>query len=208
MYHQPVVITDQAKVCEPLWKGDLCDTNDALNALCIVDQIHRFAVTAHRDFVTKHLEPWLQLAEEELAPFCEEDDGWTSDDIAPDSLTMRKLGSRFYTSSSVPLWNELRMTAQVELSIKRNETKRLNKSQKQQLSERNTHVIDDNGDSMLTDDDISTEIDTESLGDDMEGCQPPACYPTSTIPAKRDAPSDSFDLGVSQKKAKLWLENL
>ena len=36
----------------------------AFDFICIVDQIHRFAVTQHRDFVIKHLEPWIRKAEE------------------------------------------------------------------------------------------------------------------------------------------------
>lgn len=110
---------------------------DALTALTIVDQIHTFAVTKHRDFVIKHLEPWLQLAEEELSSVCNDDDGWTSDDINSPSFRTRMLESAFYTSDSVPLWKELEDDARWARSNKRNETRESNKKKKRKKGKGN-----------------------------------------------------------------------
>ena len=137
---------------EPLWKGDLCQMGDVLSALTIVDQIHKFAVTTHRDFVIKHLEAWLQLAEEELDSFCDNDDGWTSDDVASPSFTLRMLNSAFYTSSSVPVWKELEDAAKSARSNKRNETRESSRNGKGRKSEENMQnnasVPDNEGDPM------------------------------------------------------------
>lgn len=53
---------------ETIWEGDIKDFSRAYELICIVDQVHNFAANQHREFVIKHLEPWLELAEErELA---------------------------------------------------------------------------------------------------------------------------------------------
>jgi hypothetical protein len=46
-----------------IWNGDLCVEQDAYELLCIMDQIENYAVTQHREFVVKHLEPWFQKIE-------------------------------------------------------------------------------------------------------------------------------------------------
>jgi hypothetical protein len=123
---------------------------DALNALSIVDQIHKFAVTTHRDFVIKHLEPWLQLAEEELDSFYNNDDGWTYDDVVSTSFRLNILKSGYHTSSSVPLWKELEEAARLELSNKRNKTREFNRNGKRRTSKGNAVILDE---------DASMEVD-------------------------------------------------
>lgn len=115
------------RVVEPLWKGTLDKTEDAINALLIVDQLHTFALTTHRDFVIKHPEPWLQLAEEELAIFCDDEDDWRSDDVASPSFAPDMLEFGFFQSFSAPLWKDLEDAARSTRSDKRNETRRKNK---------------------------------------------------------------------------------
>ncbi|KAF1952880.1 hypothetical protein CC80DRAFT_596299 [Byssothecium circinans] len=111
-------------IVEPLWQGLLDETEDALTALIIVDQLHEFAATTHRDFVVKHLEPWLQLAEEELESLCDDDSGCTSDDIASPSFRLHMLEHGFYKSPSEPLWKELEDAARSARSNKRTKRRR------------------------------------------------------------------------------------
>jgi len=174
---------------------------DALNALCIVDQIHTFAMTTHRSFVTKHLEPWIQLAEEELSSFCDEDDGFPSDDEASSSFRLNVLNSGYDTSSSVPLWKELETSARLALSNKRSETRKLNGKGKQPQSENTPHIADREG--------VSMEIDEESLGNIAEDYQSssPSCSSTM-FPVKQGGSSGSFDTRISPKKAKQRLKKL
>jgi len=113
-----------------------------LNALSIVDQIHKFAVTTHRDFVIKHLEPWLQLAEEELDSFCN-DDGWTENEILSSSFRLSMLNSRNHTSRSMPLWKELEEAARLELLDKRNKTREFNRNAKRRTSDENAVILDE-----------------------------------------------------------------
>jgi len=47
-----------------VWESDIKSFSRAYDLICIVDQIHNFAVTKHRQFVINHLEPWLSRAEE------------------------------------------------------------------------------------------------------------------------------------------------
>jgi len=158
-------------------------------------------VTTHRGFVTKHLEPWLQLAEEELSSFCDEDDGFTSDDVASNSFRLSMLKSGYYTSSSVPLWKELETSARLALSNKRSETRKLNGNGKQRQSENTPHIADCEG--------VSMKIDEESLGDIAEGHQSSSSSCSSTVfPLKQSGSSGSFDTGIFSKKAKQWLEEM
>jgi hypothetical protein len=43
---------------ETIWKGDVKEFSRAYDLICIVDQIHNYAVNDHREFVMKHLEAW------------------------------------------------------------------------------------------------------------------------------------------------------
>jgi hypothetical protein len=47
-----------------VWAKDIKSFSRAYDLICIVDQIHNFAITKHRQFVIDHLEPWLCRAEE------------------------------------------------------------------------------------------------------------------------------------------------
>jgi len=113
----------------------LCETADSLNALLIIDQLHQFAVTKHRDFVIKHLEPWLQLAEAELESVCDDDDGWESDDIASPFFSWDMADFGYFKSSSVPLWKELEDAAQLAISTKRNETRKTQRNKRKRTAE-------------------------------------------------------------------------
>jgi hypothetical protein len=44
---------------ETIWEGDVTKSNQALELLFLVDQIHFWAVTQHRNFVAEHLHNWL-----------------------------------------------------------------------------------------------------------------------------------------------------
>lgn len=43
---------------ETIWQGDVKEFSRAYDLICIVDQIHDYAVNDHREFVMKHLEAW------------------------------------------------------------------------------------------------------------------------------------------------------
>jgi hypothetical protein len=47
-----------------VWESDIKSFSRAYDLICIVDQIHNFAIAQHRQFVISHLEPWLSRAEE------------------------------------------------------------------------------------------------------------------------------------------------
>ncbi|KAI8943533.1 hypothetical protein NX059_001529 [Plenodomus lindquistii] len=49
---------------ETIWEGDVTDFSRAYELICLVDQVHDFAANQHREFVIKHLQPWLELAED------------------------------------------------------------------------------------------------------------------------------------------------
>jgi hypothetical protein len=92
-------------------------------------------VTKHRDFVIKHPEPWLQLAEEELDSVCDDNDGWGPDDLASPSFRKQILNSGYYKSQSVPLWKELEDAAQLVISTKRNETRNTQRNKRKRTAE-------------------------------------------------------------------------
>ncbi|KAL7946740.1 hypothetical protein V8C42DRAFT_318683 [Trichoderma barbatum] len=48
---------------ESLWHGDVTSPTSALNLICIVDQIHDYAVKHHRPTVLNHLSTWLTWSE-------------------------------------------------------------------------------------------------------------------------------------------------
>ncbi|KAF7555567.1 hypothetical protein G7Z17_g2048 [Cylindrodendrum hubeiense] len=43
---------------ETLWEGDVTQPENAIQLICIVDQIHEYATNEHRPFVMNHLEAW------------------------------------------------------------------------------------------------------------------------------------------------------
>lgn len=43
---------------ETIWQGDVTNPGRAYNLICLVDQIHKYAVNQHRTFVMEHLEAW------------------------------------------------------------------------------------------------------------------------------------------------------
>ena len=49
---------------ETIWEGDIKELSRACDLICIVDQIHNYAVSQHHQFVTKHLKLWLRRAED------------------------------------------------------------------------------------------------------------------------------------------------
>jgi hypothetical protein len=51
---------------ETIWSGRVGGWHDARILICLVDQIHTFAVTHHREFVIQHLEPWLKRRDDEM----------------------------------------------------------------------------------------------------------------------------------------------
>lgn len=48
---------------DTIWTGDISDENNAFKLLCMMDQIQWYAVAKHREFVIRHIEPWLQARE-------------------------------------------------------------------------------------------------------------------------------------------------
>ena len=49
---------------ETIWEGIVSEFSCAYDLIYIVDQVHEFTVTQHRDFVIKHLEAWHRRYED------------------------------------------------------------------------------------------------------------------------------------------------
>ena len=56
---------------ETSWEGDVCKVSGAIELIAIVDQIQEWAVTHHRNFVTKHLEAWFDHKEKTVDELAE-----------------------------------------------------------------------------------------------------------------------------------------
>ncbi|KAI1853511.1 hypothetical protein JX265_004159 [Neoarthrinium moseri] len=56
---------------ETIWEGDVKKFTAAFDLICIVDQIHEYAIHQHREFVMKHLEAWHSRHQKTLAPIKE-----------------------------------------------------------------------------------------------------------------------------------------
>ena len=70
-------LTKDTQMVDRIWSGNTCKETKAYDLLCIMDQIHNYAVTKHRDFVVEHLQAWLQRAE--LDACLPELSGWKRD---------------------------------------------------------------------------------------------------------------------------------
>ncbi|KAH6623083.1 hypothetical protein F5144DRAFT_352850 [Chaetomium tenue] len=53
---------------ETIWEGDVKEFSRAFDLICIVDQIHDYALNVHRPFVMQHLEAWHARHEKFLEP--------------------------------------------------------------------------------------------------------------------------------------------
>lgn len=53
---------------DTIWEGDVKEFSRAFDLICIVDQIHDYAVKNHRPFVMRHLEAWHARHEKSLEP--------------------------------------------------------------------------------------------------------------------------------------------
>jgi len=109
------------KIAEPIWCGNICDLDAARHSICLVDSIHNFAVTHHRDFVAKYLKAWLQLADQELSREPSYDGIGSNFDRSQPRLCRRP---------PKPEWKTL-----LDVSISR-EARRLNKLKRRKLKRR------------------------------------------------------------------------
>ena len=48
---------------ETIWEGDVGDLNSAYALISIVNQIHDYGASQHREFIIRHLTPWLEHSE-------------------------------------------------------------------------------------------------------------------------------------------------
>jgi hypothetical protein len=53
---------------ETIWEGDVKDFSRAFDLICIVDQIHDYAINTHRTFVMQHLEAWYARHDKTVKP--------------------------------------------------------------------------------------------------------------------------------------------
>ena len=53
---------------ETIWEGDVKEYSRAFDLICIVDQIHDYAVNHHRPFVMNHLQAWHARHQKTLEP--------------------------------------------------------------------------------------------------------------------------------------------
>lgn len=111
---------------ETLWEGNVCERPRAFDFICLVDQIHRFAITQHRDFVIRHLEPWIGKAEEyernRIQPALdisfEDDSGfWALTDLET-------------SEGRIPRWSVLKFLSQNLIAKKRAKSRLANKTRK------------------------------------------------------------------------------
>jgi hypothetical protein len=114
---------------QPIWRGSISNFNHAVEFLAIVDQIHNYAITTHRDMVKKHLEPWLRRAESDLA---NQDTSikWSYRACMSKWFRWELLEKGFFTSSKIPRWKELQVAATAAQSLKRSKTSNLNRAKK------------------------------------------------------------------------------
>jgi AT hook motif len=54
---------------ETIWEGDVKEFSRAAELICIVDQIHDYAVNYHRSFVINHLEAWHARHQKTIEPW-------------------------------------------------------------------------------------------------------------------------------------------
>jgi len=55
-FAHPAKIREQT--VETIWEGDVKEFSRAYDLICIVDQIHDYAINQHRSYVMQHLEAW------------------------------------------------------------------------------------------------------------------------------------------------------
>jgi hypothetical protein len=117
---------------ETLWEGNVGEWSRAFDFICLVDQIHRFAVTQHRDFVIRHLEPWIRKAEEhernriQLAlDISSEDDSDLWDPTDLEAFERR-----------IPRWSALKFLSQNLITEKRAKSRLANKTRKDKEKKR------------------------------------------------------------------------
>jgi site-specific DNA-cytosine methylase len=89
-----------------------------------VDQIHDFAANRHREFVIKHLEPWLEHAEERELELLEE-----SIELQP---------NRFSDGLADPAWLKIKKASKLARSTKAANTRSQNRLRVQEKA-RNRH---------------------------------------------------------------------
>lgn len=79
---------------ETIWQGNVTEFSRAYDLICIMDQIHNYAVNQHRSFVMEHLEAWHarheKLLLDALPPLKELNSAWAraggmDDDVTEDS---------------------------------------------------------------------------------------------------------------------------
>jgi len=56
------------QMVETIWEGNVQEFSRAFDLICIVDQIHDYAVNHHRPFVMNHLEAWHARHQKTLEP--------------------------------------------------------------------------------------------------------------------------------------------
>ncbi|KAL2132938.1 hypothetical protein VTI74DRAFT_3128 [Chaetomium olivicolor] len=57
-------MSDTVYLFQRIWSGRIITEKKAWELLCVIDQIHEWGVTTHRDFVIRHLEPWHEFCEQ------------------------------------------------------------------------------------------------------------------------------------------------
>lgn len=95
---------------ETIWQGNVCEFSRAYDLICVVDQIHEFALTQHRDFVIKHIEPWLKRSEEGIEETTRDaDEGSDTMDVDFDSCHLDMPEWRNLKEDSKDMRSEKRM---------------------------------------------------------------------------------------------------
>ncbi|KAL6690845.1 hypothetical protein J3F84DRAFT_177081 [Trichoderma pleuroticola] len=99
---------------DTIWGGDIDKPSDALQLLCIVDQIHDYAIKHHLPFVLKHLEAWCARDSQSRLP-----------------------NNALATPGGSPLWAILKEESKIVKQTKSQETRKRNRESLGQSSDSN-----------------------------------------------------------------------
>ncbi|KAL1857448.1 hypothetical protein VTK73DRAFT_8093 [Phialemonium thermophilum] len=102
---------------ETIWEGDVKEFSRAFDLICIVDQIHDYAVKHHRPFVMRHLEAWHARHE--------------NPDSSGESCSFEVIASLMGFHSKLPEWFRLKELSKMTRQEKARQTRERNRELRQ-----------------------------------------------------------------------------
>lgn len=104
---------------ESIWEGNISEGTGAFESVFIFDQIKNYAITTHRDFVLRHVEPWILHAE--TNPEFNKD-GIYVKDVSISSSDAGNLAPDMNNRPESPEWKQLLSIYYTQKSKKRRQT--------------------------------------------------------------------------------------